>query len=239
MTDQDNQLHDVLAAIRSESVSHKTLPIVTPEVYGRIRCKCSMCDVCRWFQRIEAHAFADAWSDTAQIPREAIGKPRFPSVEAALLRLCDLRDAGYGVPSVGGTLRAIHSLGVMVQAGKRAGAPSTSAAEDAVEVERALEYATQPEHSTTVASSVVLAKAVGHRIISKDSYGRSHRIAKKPSNEDIGQRFDMSTAEVSAMARRCLRRLRVEMAARGVVPEPRKSARLYLDVIRRREELCE
>jgi len=41
------------------------------------------------------------------------------------------------------------------------------------------------------------------------------------------------------MARRCLRRLRVEMAARGVVPEPRKSARLYMDVIRRREELCE
>jgi hypothetical protein len=233
------------------------LPVVTPETWERLRadCGCRVCGVCKWFEAVrmavhqdhdtylhreDRHETRDGHALRAR-PSPEPGGPRWRSVDQALLTFAT-SGGRLEARGLGGALEQLAEYGQAVQGGKSP--DGTSRSDDVVEVERALARALPqppPEGlSDSDALTIVLARVVGTwaRQDDKDAFSRSWSKRAPIALDVLVVRYGVSSAAITALVRRTMKGLRVELGARGLTPMPERGTSAHHDAHARREALC-
>ena len=122
-----------------------------------------------------------------------------------------------------GTLVGYNELGCWPERQARRSNAAERAADDVVIVDRALCFALRDEQHRFLSLSIVLARKGG----------------EKPADvERLAERTGLDVRAVEATVKRCMRGIRVDLAARGAIPLPgRRNPTLLEATMRRREEI--
>ncbi|MEM9067073.1 MAG: hypothetical protein AAGE52_01165 [Myxococcota bacterium] len=188
-------------------------------------------------KRYDAIAYAD-------VPGRPSYRCRWPSVDRALRDLVVIRSDGFVSKSAASVTDRIGRQGVRVQGGSRRVPRAMRQAEDAAAVERSLSWAIRQsarELSPDAQRAIVLARQVGELIDAEGKLPSTlsrhavDRYKPVPASE-IASALSIDEVEVGVVVREVLHWLRVDMAARGLVPPP-TGARTHAWMERRREEL--
>lgn len=221
------------------------LPVLDPSTYRRRECRCGGCVVCKFFRSIEEDADDARRRRAAQIAGQNTRdlRHRFPHERAALHSYVTARAAGYQPGSSAGALLATAESGVHSPRSGPGESHVLRTADDVVEVERALEVAYDDGNDRDLGPracrAILLARVVGRDVPRKTARGRLCRERKPVSLALVADRHGVSEAAVNAIVRSGLRRVRVELAARRLIPAPGGDSAVARQVQRRQAELEE
>ena len=196
-------------------------------------------DVETW-DRLIRSCPSDEWELGRQ--RTKTVRPLFGSPEAALREYVEHVEEGYHQGSTGESFARLARMGTAVQTSGRPESGATREAERVAEIRRSLSHAlsasTCAPLPVATALECLLLMRVGRAEIVKGKT-RSTRKREPMSAEAIAELAGLDVTDVRRVCRLGMRRFRVELAARGLVPMVGRSSRLYADIARRREELGE
>lgn len=216
------------------------LPVLTPETYRRVSCHCRGCDVCRWFGDIEAQAFAAPWAKRHAL--EDPSRPRWATAVAALAEYVELLAYGAPTPSVGELVEHLGAQGARVQT---SGPPADSRAirivDDRVTIETCLVAAYGPDNDWglghRVCVDILLDRKVGRLDPVTGRDGRQHRKRVQVPADQLAEAHGVTPTDIGSIVRSGMRRLRIEMAARGLIRPPRASASMLEAIESRKRSL--
>jgi len=230
----------LLDAYRREfgGAQHATLPFVDPSTYQRLDCRCGGCDVCAFFASIERDSEIFE-ARRAPPPRPAEERARFGGVHQALALYVRVRSDGYQISSSMGGLMRIAESGV--RGPRRASSTVLETADEMAAIEAALERAYDGGNDRGIGveacAAILLARLVGRERLVGASGSRRMRMREPVPVADLATHHGISPGVVQAIVQSGVRRLRIELAARGLIPMPRRQSRLLEPIERRRGEL--
>ena len=197
------------------------LPFITPETWQLLKEGCrrphhpSTCPVCAYFSELDRWHYAAPWTTRHGTPHTS----RWPSAEAALLSYWTIVRDGYPAGSVSGSIVAFGRLGCWAQSSGRHDSAAEHAADDAVPVEQALRTAF-PGEAWRRSAAILL----GRR-------GLTVPIGAAELADALG----VAETEIAATVRRGMRAVRVELAARGLIPMPARDSAWFVEAVTRRQ----
>lgn len=201
------------------------LPLLTPETWvmyrehdvrGRAaRHHPSACPMCAHWDRIEREQHVAPWRADRGDIRTGL-RARWGSAEAALEWYATMLRDGYPSGSVTGTLEAFGAHGCWIQQDGRKADRAEKAADDRAMMEHAVRRAFDDEPGWRRLAAVLLAR----------------KGLREPLEvDDVAVAAGLDGADVAAVVRRGMRGVRVYLAARGLVPMPRRGTRLHTEVL--------
>lgn len=196
-------------------------PAITPALWissckGAEHRRCGDCELCVWEREAQLWAAVSPWNKRHTVERPE-GAPRWPSLTAALVALVEFDRCDRAAPSaLGGILDRIkrgESGGASHDA--RPDDPLLRRAGELVRVRQALELA-YPDgaHQIDAAKcrAILLLRTPG-------------AVTEMPTYEALAELFATTAGDVQALVRNGRRVMAEELAARGLIPTPRPSAR--------------
>jgi hypothetical protein len=215
------------------------LPVVTPETWARRDCRCGTCGVCDYYAAIEAEAFWRPWQDRKRPPE--LDRPRFAGTIAALTSYVEHLTDGYPSGSLGESLDRIGRHGCRVQNAHRGGSAAQHAAEDVAAVDQALALCFGADNDRGIGAeacrAILLARVVGRDVVVKGRDGRAYRKREAVEAAALAEHYGLTVGAVGGVVKSGMRRLRVELAARGLAPMPKREAGLHEAVQIRRGQI--
>lgn len=211
-------------------------PMITPAVWsssckGGEHRRCGACEICYWEREAERYAFAAPWNRRHQLARPE-GAPRWPSLAAALGALVEFEAHERATPSaLGGILDRIKRGAVGTSNPAREDGPLMRRAAELVRVRQALELAYPDDGHATISATklraVLLLRTPGVAAsMAPPERSKGNRdAATMPTYEQLAELFSVAAGELQALVRVGRRVVAEELAARGLIPAPRPSAR--------------
>lgn len=158
----------------------------------------------------------------------------FSSLAQALHHYASIKVDGYTSKSVAGAHEKLGRVGAMVQTSGRSIPRAQQEAESAAEVEKSLRWAAA--HVCECDESTAIAVLILDQIGKPSAHSKSRFTPF--SRERLEEEFEMSAYEIRAVIGEMVRWTRVDLSARGLLPEPRVG-RVQVDALLRRRELGE
>lgn len=245
-------LAEVLAGVLEERPHEPPLsPTLTGEAW-RGSCRgagdgserCGACILCKRDAEMESRAFAAPWTDTGPIV-ERERTYTWTSVVAALAEYAVHRLDGYSSPSATGPILDRLRDGMTQSTGgggtdyhnartNLAGALGTVASVLASAYERVEDRHGLGAHDCL---RVLFARTVGEERTEHKRGGHMIRTRERVELADIAASLGISEREVENIAKHGRDHVYVQLAARGLLPEPRLRARLRVETLTLRERL--
>lgn len=225
------------------------LPLLTPRTWRQYRDADPSGDLGRFYTRITADSYAAPWRDAR--PMGARRDCRWGSVESALSHWAAVRIDGYPIGSLTDAISALAKMGTFVSGGGGDG-KAARLADSISDVDRALAAAFvghRFELGEATTKAILLARLVGIRSDQyaaavgapppsrADNHGRQGIAFEPVPAAIIAGALGLRVSVIAGVVRRGRRALRVEFAARRLIPDPPARAGLAEAIDRRRRAL--
>jgi hypothetical protein len=192
--------------------------------------RCKNCVVCEHEVQmaIYAHAAPHRYDARHTVLRHDRG-PRWGSLNAAIVAYADYEAHDRAAPSATGFMLARAERGDQSDGGKsRPDDPQMARADDIVHVRQALEVA-YPEGAHAMLTSqqcvmVLLARTPGATAALVGRKKPEDEPAPDATYEELSERLTVTVGDLKALVKEGRRRMTIELAARGLIPEPRALA---------------
>lgn len=221
--------------------------IVTPEVW-RSSClrrehgdECGTCVVCERLKILRILGELDGTYERERtvgvVQLEGVRGPRWGSAERAVEYYATTT---YGTKSASGALARWAEYEAHLTGGVHEAERGTHRrAMDLADVELALQLALAADDAVPpgLRFGILVGRVVGRVERVEGRNGRQHQVRVPIPAGELAERYGVSVQAIATMVRSVMRRLRIELAARGLIPSPKRSSRIAEAVMRRREEI--
>jgi hypothetical protein len=233
-----SKVQDALQAKLMEAFKASSLPCASspPTLNASVwpaTCKggeqrCHECVLCEWERDAERWSSVSMWNPTTSRIKKPSGAPKWSSLAAALIALCEFERGGRASPSASGGIIACIERGYMEGGSNKSDDPLLHRAGELVRVRQALELAyPDNDHWGLTAGqcmAVLCARTPG-------------AVVATPSYEDLSARTGVSVGGLKAVVKRGRLVVSIELAARGLIPEPPPAAGMFEQIAELRERL--
>jgi hypothetical protein len=222
----------LVEAFRASSLPSASSPPMLNASVWPATCKggeqrCHECVLCEWERDVERWSSVSMWNPTNRNKKPA-GAPKWASLAAALTALCEWERHGRTAPSATGGILACIERGYMEGGSSKGDDPLLHSAGELVRVRQALELAyPDNDHWGLTAGqcmAVLCARTPG-------------AVVAMPSYEELSARTGVSVGGLKAVVKRGRLVVSIELAARGLIPEPPTAAGMFEQIAQLRERL--
>lgn len=179
--------------------------------------RCHECVLCEWERDAERWSSVSMWTPTSKVKKPA-GAPKWPSLNAAIVALCEWERHGRVAPSASGGILACIERGYMEGGSNKSGDPLLERAGELVRVRLALQAAYPDNDHWGLTSGQCMA------VLAARTPGA---FAEMPTYESMSERLLVSVGGLKAVVKRGRMVVTVELAARGLIPMPSKESGLF------------
>jgi hypothetical protein len=189
--------------------------------------RCHECALCEWERDAERWSSVAIWNPTSRNKKPA-GAPKWSSLAAALIALCEFERSGRASPSASGGIIACIERGYMEGGSNKGDDPLLARAGELVRVRQALELAYPDNDHWGLTAGQCMAILCGRT---------PGAVAQMPSYEDLSARTGVSIGGLKAVVKRGRMVVSIELAARGLIPEPPPAAGMFEQIAELRGKL--